>query len=180
MPPTASVRRYAQAVFEIAIENDQLEQWLGDLRLLGAAVETEGFGELLDSPQIPADRKVAVVDEAFGDSVGQLARNLIALLATRNLTGITPSVADEYARLMDAHQGIQRAEVVTAVPMNDEQQAKVTAMLRDVVGQDVVLSARVDPDVLGGVVARVGDRIIDGSTRTRLDNLRRNLAERAG
>jgi F-type H+-transporting ATPase subunit delta len=90
-----------------------------------------------------------------------------------------PIIADAYQEKLDAHRGIERAELVSAVPLSAEQQSKVEAMLKEMVGKDISLTVRVDPTILGGIVARVGDRVIDGSTRSKLEGLRRELVQQA-
>jgi F-type H+-transporting ATPase subunit delta len=80
---------------------------------------------------------------------------------------------------MDTHRGIERAELVSAVALSAEQQSKVEAMLKEMVGKDISLTVRVDPTILGGIVAKVGDRVIDGSTRSKLEGLRRELVQQA-
>ena len=171
----ALTRRYAQAAFELALEADDLDGWLQDLQIIGTAVETESLGDALDSPQLTASRKVALIDELFGDSIRPLTRNLLSLLASKNAARIAPDLANEFAAMVDSHRGVVRAEVVTAVPMDPEQAARLSEMLRGVAGRDVVISSREDPSILGGVIARVGDQVIDGSTRTRLEGMRKRL-----
>lgn len=171
----ASARRYAQAAFELALEADDLDGWLEDLQAIGSAVETESLGDALDSPQLTSDNKAALVDELFGDSLRPLTRNLLGLLASKNAARIAPDLANEFAAMVDAHRGVVRAEVVTAAPLDSEQSARLAGMLREVAGRDVVISSREDPGILGGVIARVGDKVIDGSTRTRLEGMRKRL-----
>ena len=77
--------------------------------------------------------------------------------------------------MVDSHRGVVRAEVVTAAPLDAEQASRLAEMLRDVAGRDVVISSREDPGILGGLIARVGDKVIDGSTRTRLEGMRKRL-----
>ena len=173
----ASARRYAQAAFELALEADDLDGWLDDLRAIGGAVESEGLGDALDSPQLTSARKAALIDELFGDSIKPLPRNLLCLLASKNAARAAPDLANEFAGMVDAHRGVVRAEVVTAAPMNAEQAARVSEMLRQVAGREVVITAREDPDILGGMIARVGDQVIDGSARTRLDSMRKRLVQ---
>ena len=81
--------------------------------------------------------------------------------------------------MLDAHRGIERAEITSAVALSDEQQTRVENLLKEMVGKEIVLTVRIDPQILGGIVARVGDRVIDGSTRTKLEGLRRELVRQA-
>jgi F-type H+-transporting ATPase subunit delta len=178
MPLPASARRYAQAVFEIAVDHDELEQWLDDLSMLANSVGSSQFLDFMSAPRVPASTKLEVIREALGDSVNRLALNLISMLATRNLAHILPDIADQYQELVDSHRGIERAEVVSAVPLTDAQHQQTVALLEGLSGREVRLSTRVEPALIGGMVMRIGDRVVDGSTRSRLQAMRRGLSER--
>lgn len=177
MPGAASPRRYAQAVFQIATESGQLDAWSDDLRTVATALENKQLAGLLDSPQVPAAAKVEAAKAVLGDAVDPLAANLLALLATRNLTNLVPGILETFEALVDRHNGIERAEVVAAVPLDRPQQAAIEAVLVKLVDKDIRLSTGVDPSILGGIVARVGDRVIDGSLRTKLQGMRRTVVE---
>lgn len=178
MPAAASARRYAQAVFEIASESGELERWLDDLTLMADSITNEEFRQTLSAPRISMAQKEALIRESLGSSVGPLALNLMALLASRGLVHMLPGIADVFQGMLDAHQGIERAEVVSAVSLTDDQQQHVARMLNDLSGKDVRLTTRIDPEILGGLVIRVGDKVMDGSARTRLQNMRREIAQR--
>jgi F-type H+-transporting ATPase subunit delta len=102
----------------------------------------------------------------------------MSLLATKNIAHILPGITDQYQELLDAQQGIERAEAVTAIPLDDDEQRRVTEMLSAMSGRDVRLTTRVDAEILGGMIIRIDDRVMDGSTRSRLQAMRRELAER--
>ena len=146
-----------------------------DLALLARALENRELAEYLDAPQVPVDRKIYVVKGALGGTVGPLALNLISLLASRNIVPVMPGVVDQFQRLLDAHRGIEQAEIVSAVPLDDEQQQRIADLLSEMAGTEVRVTARVDPEIVGGLLARVGDRLIDGSTRTKIQTMRMNL-----
>ena len=179
MPQAASARRYAQAVFQIAVERDALDAWSGDLRSLAEAMEVQELMNVLDSPQMPLARKVEAIRGAVGDGVEPLAANLLCVLASRNLAHLLPAVLDEYSRMIDEQRGIETAEVTSAVVLDDSQRENVTKILEGVAGKKVRLHTLVRPEILGGIVARVGDRVIDGSVRTKLREMRRELADPA-
>jgi len=178
MPRPASARRYAQAVFQLAVELDELEKWLDDLTVLADSVTSSQFLDFMSQPRVPTATKLEVIRESLGDSVGRLAMNLISLLATRNIAQILPEIADQYQELLDAHQGIERAEVVSAVPLTDVQHRRAVDLLEGMSGHEVRLSERVDPALIGGMIMRIGDRVVDGSTRSKLQGMRRELVER--
>ena len=145
---------------------------------VGAAANEE-FANFLDAPQLTLDQKIGLIAETLGDSVSDLARNLISLLASRNSARLLPSITESYQEMLDEHNGVERAEVISAVPLSDEQQQRIEAMLTGIVGRDISATSRVEPQILGGFVARVGDKVIDGSTRTKLEELRRELVHGA-
>ena len=175
----ASARRYAQAVFAIALDQGEPDRWLDDLALLADAMANEEFATFVDAPQLTLSQKTDLISEALGDSVSGLARNLISLLASRNSARLLPSITESYQEMLDEHNGVERAEIVSAVALSDEQQARIEATLTGIVGKEITATSRVEPQILGGFVARVGDKVIDGSTRTRLDELRRELVHGA-
>ena len=178
MPAGASARRYAQAVFQIAAEGGELERWLDDLTLLADSVSNEDLRQTLSAPRISLAQKEELIRESLGSAVGPLALNLLCLLTSRNLVHILPGIADRFQEMLDGHQGIERAEVVSAVALTDPQRDQVTRMLVDMTGKDVRLTSRIDSEILGGLVIRVGDQVMDGSARSRLQNMRRELAQR--
>ena len=172
----ASARRYAQAVFAIALEQGEPGRWLDDLALLSDAMANDDFANFLDAPQPTLSQKINLIEETLGDSVSRLALNLVSLLASRNSARLARSITESYQEMLDEYNGIERAEIVSAITLSDEQQQRIETMLKDIVGKNITATSRVEPRILGGFVARVGDKVIDGSTRTRLDDLRRQLA----
>lgn len=180
MVKTSSARRYAQAVFEIARETKELDRWRSDLEQIAGAAGDTGFMALLESPRLPFDAKAKILSERL-KGISPLALNLVLLLATRDKLGIIGDIADDYQQRLDSYRGIEPAEVITAIPLDDEDQRKLAGSLGVVVGRKVVLkTTRVDPGLIGGIVARVGGKLLDGSTRGRLAALRRELAGGGG
>jgi F-type H+-transporting ATPase subunit delta len=174
MPKKAHARRYAQAVFEIALEQKELERWQSDLqKIVGAMADTD-FLAAMESPKIRFDDKSRLIKVRLGD-IGPLALNLVSLLIVRNGIGMIGEIAGEYQRLLDAYYGIQKAEVVTAVPIDDKDREKLAENLGALVDSKIVVESRVDPEILGGVIARVGGKLLDGSTRSKLVALKREL-----
>ena len=167
-------RRYAQAVFEIALEKKELERWQSDLQKIASTVGDVAFLAALESPKIKFDDKIKFVSERLSD-ISPLALNLVRLLITRAGIGMIGAIAEEYRRLLDSYRGIETAEVITAIPLDAEDMQKLTKNLGALVGKKVVLKSEVDPGVIGGFVARVGGKLLDGSTRSKLAALRREL-----
>ena len=176
--PAASAIRYAKAVFQLAVERGELENWLEDLTQLADSITNEEFSRVLSAPRVPTSQKEGMIREALGSSVSPLALNLMFLLTSRGAMHLLPDIADRYQEMLDAHRGIERAEVVSAVPLDAALRDSVADMLARTSGREIRLTARVDPEILGGMVIRVGDRVMDGSARTRLQSLRRDMAQR--
>jgi F-type H+-transporting ATPase subunit delta len=106
-----------------------------------------------------------------------MALNLAKLLILKRRVKIMPQIAQEYSILMDRHQGIEHAQVTTAVKLDSSAELKIKEELAKITGSKVELTTRIDPDIIGGFVARVGDKVIDGSVRNRLQNLKQNIAQ---
>ena len=168
-------RRYARAIFELALERNQpLESWLADLQAIDAAMADPGVRPSLISPKLSFERKRELIDRALA-SVDTLRRNLVYLLVERGRIELLPQVVRELRAMMLEHQGIAEATVTTAVPISDAESDRIAAMLGRLVGRKVVVDRQVDPSILGGVVARVGDTLINGSVAERLSALRQQL-----
>lgn len=173
MPRTSSPRRYAQAIFRIAEEQDSFDSWREDLRVLVAGLEDHELSQFLDAPQVPTGRKLKVIRDTMINSIGPLALNLVSLLAVRNMTHTLERIIDEYERLVDSRNDIERGQVISALPLDDHHRKNVIAMLSGLTGKDVRLTQIVDPNILGGIIAQIGDRVIDGSTKTKLLEMRK-------
>jgi F-type H+-transporting ATPase subunit delta len=174
MARKAYARRYAQAVFEIALEKKELERWQTDLQKVVDAVKDSTFLAALESPKIKFGDKSRFLTERLGD-INPLALNLALLLISKSGIGMIGKTTVEYKRLLDAYHGIQAADITTAVPLDDKDKKKLAKKLSDLVGAKVELTAQVDPAILGGIVARVGGKLLDGSTRSKLLALKKEL-----
>ena len=176
MAGEVAAKRHAQAVFEIAVERNELDKWRSDLDLMAGVFGDTELLPLLESPKIRFEDKSDVVVKNLA-GIGDMAINLAKLLIQKRNTRIMPQIAREYGVLMDRHQGIEHAEVTTASPMDASMEASFKDNLARITGSKIELSAKVDPDIIGGFVARVGDKVIDGSVRNRLQNLKQNIAQ---
>ena len=164
-------------MLQVALERDGLEVWLEDLRVVATTLEDHQLSSFLNAPQVPAVHKLNAIRNVLRDSVAPLALNLVSILASRNLAHLVPDILEEYGRLLDATVGIERADIVSAVPLDSDQRARVAGLLEGVVGKQMRLSYFVEPEILGGLIARVGDSVLDGSARTKLIEMRRSIVE---
>jgi len=175
MARKAYAKRYSQAVFEIALETKELDRWQSDLKKIVGIVGDAAFLALLESPKFHFADKARLLSERL-EGINPLALNLVLLLVTRGRLDIIGDIADEYQRLLDNYRGIEQAEVITAIPLSDEDKLKLAEHLGAIVGKKVVLKSEVDSRLIGGIVARIGGKLLDGSTRSKLVALRRELA----
>jgi F-type H+-transporting ATPase subunit delta len=177
MTKKANARRYAQAVFEIALEKKELDRWQADLQKIVGAVNDDTFHAALDSPRIRIEDKARFLKERLED-ISPLALNLVLLLITRTHVGVIKEIADEYKLLLDKYRGIVTAEVTTAVPLEEKDKQKLVEKLGALTDAKIELKTQVMPEILGGVIARVGGKLLDGSTRSKLAALKKELVGR--
>jgi F-type H+-transporting ATPase subunit delta len=162
-------------VFNIAREKNELDRWQSDLRRIASLGEDATFIALLENPKIHFEDKARLLSQWLGD-INPLALNLVYLLVARGRLGMVGDIADEYQRLLDSYHGIEQAEVTTAIELDDEDSRRLEERLGIVVGKKVVLKLKVDSNVVGGIVARIGGKLLDGSTHTKLMALKKALA----
>ena len=179
MPERGSTKRYAQAVFDIAKASNGLDKWQEDLHDLAEASSNAQLAGYLENPRVPDAAKQSVLKQVI-PTIGPGALSLAMLLVSKGrLVAAAKGIAADYDTRLDEHRGIVRASVTTAVPLDEGQQKQIAMQLQTATGKQIKLDARVDPAITGGILIRVGDRVLDGSVRAKLEGLRRSLAERA-
>jgi len=174
MARIASGKRYAQAAFELAREKNELESWQVDLRKIAELSTDESLTDLLENPRLSFQLKRELLETRLGD-INALALNLACLLVGKGMLGIAGDISREYDRLLDAHQGIEHAEVLTALSLDEGDKQRLSSKLGELVRRKVIVDARVDHAIIGGFKARVDDMLIDASVRNRLESLRKSL-----
>jgi F-type H+-transporting ATPase subunit delta len=168
-------RRYAEAAFEIATRDGTIETWRKDLDEAAATLDEGELLDVLANPALALEGRQQVVDGVFADLSGP-ARNLVALLVKRGRIEQLRRVAQEFGRLDDQRRGIVHATATSALPLTDTEIRALTARLEQMTGGTVALQTEVDESLLGGLIVRVGSRLIDASVRGRLERLRNQLA----
>jgi F-type H+-transporting ATPase subunit delta len=176
MAELAVVRRYARALFDTANRAKVVEQVEGDLKTVDQALRTvPRLERVLRAPTVSSERKRELLQHVFGTRVSQLTLRFLTLLIDRRREGILPDVYAEYSHLADEFRNIQAVEVTSATMLTDAERERLAAALSRRTGKRIVLRVRIQPEILGGLVVRMGDTIIDGSVRTRLAQLRQHL-----
>lgn len=170
-------RRYALAAIEIARQDGTLDDWLAAVDTLEALTGRRAFVNALQGDGLSDEKFTAIVQQTHsGIATKQL--NLMRLLRRKGRLGLGPSIATFYRELLDDERNVARATVRTAVALDDDRRASLERQLAAETGKQVAVEAVVDPEILGGLTVRIGDRLYDASTRTRLRSLRQEL-ERA-
>ncbi|CAN5693553.1 F0F1 ATP synthase subunit delta [soil metagenome] len=174
-----SARRYAEAAFQLAERDDDVDAWRKGLAYAAAALSSDEVDRVLSNPALPLTERIGVVERIIGDQLSERPLNLVRLLLRRRRLELLPGVAREFARLHDRRLGITEAVVTSAAPLDDQEVAALRDRLAGMTGDRMELSFQVDTSILGGVVVRLGDKLIDGSVRGRLERLRDTLATTA-
>jgi F-type H+-transporting ATPase subunit delta len=171
--------RYASALFDLAREASAVETAEADLDAIAELIESNPeFRRLVESPVFSAEDQQRAVG-AVGDRMGvtPLIGNFLRLVARNRRLFALPGIIRGFRAMAARHRGEVTAEVASAHPLSDDQVAALKATLKEKLGKDVALKTRVDPALLGGLVVRVGSRMIDTSLRTRLMTVKTQLKE---
>ena len=178
MPTQDSIiRGYAQALFAVAEAEGELGQVEDELFQFGKILESRpGLREALADPQLPLDRKRALLEELLGGKASRHTVSLLGFLIDQGRAKELPKILDALAEVAAEQRRKQVAEVRSAVRLTAEQRKRLQAALSKATGKDVEVKVVVDPTVIGGVVARVGDQVFDGTIRRKLEMAREQLA----
>jgi F-type H+-transporting ATPase subunit delta len=177
MKTSKSAARYAKALFALASEDrrvSEIRKEVDGLALLFS--ENVALRDALLTPLFPADqRKAALRSIAKRVSLSQVVSNFFSYLIDQRRIIDYPVIVSEFGRLADESAGLLTAQVITATPLDDRRRDRLRRALSEHTGREVRLEATVDPTLVGGAIARVGDLVFDGTIRTQLAHLRANL-----
>jgi F-type H+-transporting ATPase subunit delta len=174
---TSTARRYAEAAFEIAERDKTTDEWLAQLDRLAAAMRDEQAVRMLEDPEIPFEKRHAAFKALFTEpQMMPQIYNLVGLILRRRRLESIADIAREFRRLYNRREGIFEAVATSAAKLDDDEVAAIRKRLEQITGGRIELTLKVDPALLGGVQVRLGDLLIDGSVRGRLERLRGRLA----
>ena len=173
---SAAARRYARAVFELAREQRAVEGWHDRLVAVRALVSVPELRAVLANRAIAGEQRARLLRDAAQGALDEDAVHLAELLLENGRLDQVDAVVDEFEQLVDEAEGRVRAVAITAVELGADERRSLERELADRFGGKVRLETEVDPEILGGLVVRVGDHLVDASVRTRLQQLRRRLA----
>jgi F-type H+-transporting ATPase subunit delta len=172
MAETITVARpYAQAAFQFASKHQVLKGWSDMLSLLAAIVRDDGMHGLINSPRVTESQLADLVIQVAGNLIDEKCANFVRVLVDNRRLSLLPEIAALFEIQRRDAEGRVQAELISAFPASDAQQAQVVESLRKRLGRDIELTCKVDTSLLGGAIIRAGDLVIDGSVRGKLQRL---------
>ena len=164
-------RPYAAAAFAYAVEHGEVAAWSDTLQVLATAVTDPNLAGFIGHPKVSKVQLLNLVSELYGARLSAAGRNFIATLIEAERLELAPEIAQLFERSRAKAEGQVTVEVISAYGLSDAETGKLTAAMRNRLGKDCKIEATTDPSLIGGVVVRVGDSVIDLSLRGRLTAL---------
>jgi len=164
-------RPYAKAAFEYAVANGALAPWSEQLATCASVVADERVGAVLDNPALTAEAQAQALNDLCGDSTSDQVKNLVHILASNKRLGLLPEIQAQFELFKANQEKSVDVEVISAFDLNDALTEKLAGVLRSKLEREVKVSTSTDESLLGGVLIRAGDMVIDGSVRGRLNKL---------
>lgn len=177
--PTTAARRYAEAAFSLAKDEDALDRWADELALAAETASRPELARVIGNPAVPLQSRREIIRRVLGPSVSPQVVKLVLLLSERGRMDSLPAVSAEYRRLLHLERGIVDARVTSAAPMDPADLEALRTKVEGMTGRRVEITTAVDAALIGGLTVRVGDTLIDASVRGRLERLRERLTEGA-
>ncbi len=172
MSAAAVAQKYAKALFDESMEQGLLQSVGTELRGLRDLERADSdLGDFMVNPEVPTEDKHTFLDNVFGNRLNPLVLNFLHLLVEKKRMGIYGEIVDAFAQLIDDHEGILRARVISATPLSASQQTRLVGELKRITGKQVEARTEIDAALLGGVVVHLGNQIIDRSVRRGLAEL---------
>ncbi len=169
-------RKYAMAMFELAQDEDKLIKYGDELLQIRELFATQPLLKaFLGNPQIQPSEKKQLLDKVLGSDIEKSVHNFMMLLIDKHRITLIEEIVGEYEALSNQARNIVVAHVTTAVAMNQKQQDALTAKLKAITGKDIQLKTHIDSSIIGGVVVKMGDRLIDGSVTSQIQSLTKQL-----
>lgn len=172
---TTAARPYAKAVFEMARDSSQFEDWSGRLGFWSSLVSNADMASRLEAPGLTHQDRAAMIETVVGDEMDEHSRNFIRLLSENNRLSLLPDIHAIYEELRAEAEGEIEATVTSAFELTDAQRDNIIAALSKRLDRKVKIVNEVDTDLIGGAIIRAGDFVIDGSLKGRVENMERTV-----
>ena len=177
MRQTILAKRYAKALFAVGQEEGKSEAFRETLNVLGDFLVTSPEAiDALTNPLYPMELREKVMAQLISElQADEYLANFLNLVVQKKRADILPEIASEFQALVDADQNVSRGTVISAAEISGELEAKVQSTLENITGKKVILATEIDPSIIGGIVAKVGDLVMDGSIKTQLAGLNESI-----
>jgi F-type H+-transporting ATPase subunit delta len=168
-------RPYAKAAFQQASESGDLAAWATQIATLAAVAQTKNVSMIINSPSIPSEKKVQILIDVCGEELGDKAHNFVTILAENKRLGLLPQIQQLFEQLKANQERTVNVEISTAFELDSEAQEKLNNVLSKKLEREIRVNTIVDKTLLGGILVRAGDIVIDGSVRGRLEKLAESM-----
>lgn len=170
--------RYAKSLMMLAIEQKMLEDAYRDMKMLSdICQQNEDFVVVLKSPIIKSDKKIAIIQAIVKGKLSPIVDGFIKIIATHRREGYLVEIAHSFVAQYKEYNKVSIAEITSATKLDDAQRKKIAEAVKKVVGQDVELIEKINADIIGGLIVRVGDRQFDGSISRKLKELKKGFSK---
>lgn len=176
MKTTAAAKRYAKALLDLSLEKGVVENVQADAKLMLGALEENELVRLLESPIVKVDKKIAVFTELFSSKINALTMGFIAMLATKRRENRLGDILKEFNTLYNTHKNIQKAVVISASGLDEGLRKQVYDLIKNSVKSEVELEEKIDKNLIGGFVLKMGNDQYDTSVLKTLRNLKTQLS----
>jgi F-type H+-transporting ATPase subunit delta len=177
MTQPGAARRYAEAAFELATRDGNLDAWRKDLGAACELASDERTARAIDSPAVAFAHRRKALEELLGPTVSKMALNLCLMLARRGRFALMPEISEEFDEMVRHSRGIIGATVTSPSPLSAKDLAAVKVRIEKISGSKVELYTTTDPSMIGGLCIKIGDWQIDASVSTRLERMRKQLVQ---
>jgi F-type H+-transporting ATPase subunit delta len=164
--------RYAKSLLGIALEQKTLEDAYKDMQMINSiCIQNNDIVLMLTSPIVKRDKKGAILNEVFGEKISKLSKTFISIILVKKRESLLPDIANSFIEVYKKHKKITSTYVTSAVSLTEEQKSKIISLLKKHGNDNIELNEKVNPDIIGGMILRVGDKQIDESIKRKLTNL---------
>lgn len=171
-------KTYSSALFEVAVEMDMMDQILAEYEFVANSLdENPEFYEILTSPKLSLTEKKNILNETYEKHISKELSSFFSLLVDKQRSNVLREAYDDYKILVETQKGLVVASVESVIPLEANEIKELEAKLNQVTGKTVTVNNIINPEIMGGLVVKVGDKIIDGSVKRKLEGLKHELAQ---
>ena len=168
-------KRYARAIFDIASEDQSYDDWLNKLKLISDTRAEVNFANVLNSTKLSFSKKMNLIDDVFSNKLNKLQLNFLKLLTKNQSFFIIHDIYKQFLGLIEKRNNLIRVTVTSPYKISDDLKNQILNLVNDISGADSIIEEKIDSELIGGVVIRLGDTVIDGSMKNKVKQLRREL-----